>query len=154
MTKSLKKSKLVKQFKKEKEEKILKEFNERVEAKVKENLNDDVNLVILKKQDPAVLLGETSMNGKTYKAYISYRYIDIVQHISQPKKDDELFDIPHYIVVFNENKLVVEEEAALVIEKLQKTLSEEDVVKRFTTLRDSVAVTGMFDGLGSMAGGL
>ena len=153
MTKSQKKSKLVKEFKKEKDAKLVKKFNELVESKVNENLNEDVELVLLKKKDPAVLLGNVTFKGTTYTIYLSYRYNDIVQHVSQPKKEDELFNIPHYLVVMKDSKLYIGEDISEIIEFAKGTFKDEEVTKRFTTLRDSVAVTGMFDSLGTMAGG-
>ena len=154
MDKSKKLKRSQKQFKQQKNRKMKKEFNERVKSKVEEHLNEDVELVILKENDPGVLLCDVTYEGEDYGVYIAYRYADIVTHVSTPKKEDDVFDIPHYLVVFTKegNKLVVNDLATEIIDLAKSKMTEEEVVRRFKTLKESVAVMGMFDGLSSLVG--
>lgn len=143
-----------KQFTQKKNSKMKREFKEMVQQKVDENLNEDVNLVMLKKQDPGVLLAEVHYKHKDYNVYIAYRYDDIVTHMSSPKKEDQVFDLPHYLIVFTKESptLITGELATKIIETAKNETAEEEVVRRFKTLKESVAVMGMFDGLAGLVG--
>ena len=52
-----------------------------------------------------------------------------------------------------DSKLYIGDDISEIIEFAKGKFKDEEVTKRFTTLRDSVAVTGMFDSLGTMTGG-
>lgn len=154
MDKSKKLTASKKAFKQAKNKRLKNEFKSRVNEKVAENLNEDVELVVLKKQDPGVLLAEVNYKNVDYNVYISYRYDDIVTHMSTPKKEEDVFNLPHYLVVFTKEKstLVTDELATKIIKKAKKETPEDEVVRRFKTLKESVAVMGMFDGLTGLVG--
>ena len=154
MDKSKKLTTSKKAFKRQKNKRLKNEFKSRVNQKVEENLNEDVELVMLKKKDPGVLLAEVNYKDVDYNVYISYRYDDIVTHVSSPRKEEEVFDLPHYLVVFTKEKstLVTDELATAIIKQAQQETPEDEVVKRFKTLKESVAIMGMFDGLTGLVG--
>lgn len=140
-----------KELKRKKQLKMKREFDERVSRKVRENLNADVKLVMLKGTDPAVLLGTTKINERKYNLYLSYRKDDINTYMVRPKKEGEIFDLPHYLVVIdNKNSsLVTGEFAQRVINQVRSEVADSEVERKFETLKTSIATAGMINGLTS-----